>query len=51
MKKIAADKGVSAAHNKICRLFGEKQFCSAKIIGENILRSMLAKSYYTILQN
>ena len=44
IKKKSADKGVSAANsNKLAERLGKSVFYSAEIIGENILRSMVAK--------
>jgi hypothetical protein len=52
-KKNSADKGVSAANsNKLAERLGKSAFYSAEIIGENILRSMVAKlAYNTVLRN
>jgi len=43
-KKIPQRRGLSAANsNKLAERLGKSAFYSAEIIGENILRSMVAK--------
>ena len=50
-QKNSADKGVSAVTQTMRRPLGEKRFMYGKIIGENILRSMLAIQLLYCLAN
>ena len=49
-KKSRRQGGVRGKSNEFADRLGKTAFYRHEIIGENILRSMLAKSYYTVLQ-